>query len=122
MLKNVTTFFSKLTEFLKAVAKDERIPSRDKKLIAVMIVLIISPVDFIPDWIPVIGLLDDLFIFGIVMNYFFEVLDSEVLLSHYPWGMKSFIWIRRYARFIGAVTPSFVQKKIWSYSGDIYRK
>jgi len=121
MLKKIKTFFKDLGKFLSEVAHDERIPERDKIVLTALIVLIISPIDLIPDWIPIIGFLDDLVIFGIIMDYFFDVLDSEILLSHYPWGMKSFSWIRRYARFIGALTPTFVKRRLWKYSGSPYK-
>ena len=109
-------FFKKLHQFLTDVAHDQRIPPRDKKVLLALIVLIISPIDFIPDWIPVIGMLDDFVIFCIIMDYFFSVLDSEVILSHYPWGMKSFSSLRRFARAVGFIVPRFFKKILWKYA------
>lgn len=102
------------------VANDERIPSRDKKVLLAMIALLISPFDIIPDWIPVIGLLDDFIILSFIMDYFFSVLDSNLLLSHYPWGMKSFARLRAIARAMQFFVPNFVKKRLWQYVGDPY--
>lgn len=113
-------FFRKLKDFLVNTANDERIPSKDKKIIAVMIALIISPIDFIPDWIPVFGLLDDLFILAIVLDYFFSVLDSRILLSHFPWDMKAYTRLRTIAKALQFLVPKFLKKKLWSYVGDPY--
>ena len=114
-------FLKKIVYFIKNVSKDPRIPPRDKKIILVLVALVISPFDLIPDWIPFIGLLDDLVLISIILDYFFNVLEPEILLSHYPWGMKSFATIRRLARIIATLTPSFIKKKIWSYTGNPYQ-
>ena len=121
-LQKVKNFFSDLTKFLQELVKDERIPSRDKKVLLALVALIVSPVDIIPDWIPIIGVMDDIVLLAIVMDYFFEVLDEDIILSHYPWGMKSYTWIKRTSKSIASLTPEFVKKNIWKYEADPYRK
>ncbi len=113
-------FFHDLKNFLIQTANDERIPSRDKKILLAMIALLISPIDLIPDWIPVFGLLDDVVILSLILDYFFTVLDSNVLLSHYPWGMKSFARLRTIARVMQFFVPKFLKKKLWKYVGEPY--
>lgn len=113
-------FFSALGGFLVKVYRDKRIPLKDKRIILLLCFLIISPLDLMPDWVPFTGLLDDLFYFSTLMNYFFEVLDSDVVLSHFPWSMKSFAKIRALAKFVGALTPKFLRKKLWTYIGAPY--
>lgn len=111
-------FFKDLKDFLVNTANDERIPSRDKKILLAMIALVISPFDLIPDWIPIIGLLDDLIILSFILDYFFSVLDSNILLSHFPWDMKAFARLRSVARGMQFLVPKFLKKKIWSYVGE----
>ena len=113
-------FFRKLKEFLISTANDERIPARDKKILLALVALLLSPLDLIPDWIPVIGLFDDFFMLAIILDYFFQVLDSRILLSHYPWDMKSFARLRAVARWMQMFVPRFVKRKLWSYVGDPY--
>lgn len=113
-------FLKKLKAFLMDTANDPRIPARDKKILLGMIALIISPIDLIPDWIPIFGLLDDLVILSIILDYFFTVLDSNVLLSHFPWDMKAFARLRTIARTLQFFVPGFLKKKLWKYVGDPY--
>ena len=113
--------FKKFIQFLKDVANDPVIPDRDKKVLLAMIALIISPVDLIPDWIPIIGLLDDLVLLALILDYFFEILDSDVLLKHYPFGMKSFVATRRLSRMISAMAPAFIRDHVWKYKADVYK-
>ena len=114
-------FFKDLIQFIKEVAGDERIPERDKKVVLAMLALVISPFDLIPDWIPIIGVLDDLVLIALILDYFFNILDQEILLSHYPWGMKSFVRIRRAARIIALLTPGFIKNRIWKYQPSVYK-
>lgn len=113
-------FLNDLKDFIKNVAQDQRIPERDKKIILAMVALIISPIDLIPDYIPFIGLLDDVILLAIVLDYFFKVLDQEVLLSHYPWGMKSFVRLKKMSQFLSIFVPGFIKKRLWSYVGSPY--
>lgn len=114
------TFFTKLRDFLTNTANDERIPSRDKKIVLAMVALILSPFDFIPDWIPIIGLLDDVILLSIILDYFFSVLDSRILLSHFPWDMKAYARLKAIAKGMQFLVPRFLKKKLWSYVGDPY--
>lgn len=113
-------FLKKLITFLRDVSQDERIPSRDKKVLMALIALLISPFDIIPDWIPLLGMLDDLIILSIVLDYFFRVLDSTILLSHYPWGMKSFAFLRNFSRTFSFFVPQFIVRRIWKYVPPAY--
>lgn len=114
-------FFKELQQFIKQVASDKRIPLRDKRVLLVLLVLIISPVDLIPDWIPFWGLLDDVIYLALFFDFLFNILDDGILLSHYPWGLKSFVAIRRPARFIASLAPSFLRNRLWKYEVSPYR-
>lgn len=113
-------FFSDLKKFLIDTANDPRIPGKDKKILLAMIALVLSPFDIIPDWIPLVGLLDDLIIISFIMDYFFQVLDSEVLLSHFPWSMKAFARVRAISRLTQNLVPRFIKQRLWSYVGSPY--
>ncbi len=110
-----------LIQFIKDVAQDEKIPSRDKKVLAGLLVLIVSPLDFIPDWIPIIGQLDDILMIALVLDYLFNTLDDDVLLGHWPFNFSSFARIRRAARIIAALAPKFLKRHLWKYSGSPYK-
>jgi len=108
-------------EFIKDVAKDERIPARDKKVVLALLALIVSPLDIIPDWIPIIGLFDDAILLAIVLDYFFDVLDQEIILSHFPWSFKKYKLMRRMAKTVAQLTPGFIKRNIWKFEGSPYQ-
>lgn len=114
------TKIKELGAFIKAVAQDPRIPDRDKATLTVLLTLIASPFDIIPDWIPIVGVLDDFVLLALVLDYLFNHLDQEILLSHYPWGMKSYTRIRRVARTIAFFTPESIKNRIWKFKPSVY--
>lgn len=113
-------FLKSLIQFVKNVANDSRIPERDKTVLLALVALVISPFDLIPDWIPLFGLMDDAVLIALILDYFFNVLGEDILLSHWPWGMKSFVRVRRSARFVAVLTPRFVKERIWKYQPPPY--
>lgn len=111
-------FFRKLKQFYSEMIKDPRIPAKDLKVIKVILAILLIRILFIPDWIPYFGILDVLVLVGIVLDYFFGVLDQSLLLSHYPWGMKSFAKIRRFCRFLAFFAPRFIKDNLWEYTKE----
>jgi uncharacterized membrane protein len=114
----IKLFFTQLKAFLVESSNDPRIPMRDKKMVMGILIVLGIRILFIPDWIPYIGILDILFLMGIILDYFFGVIDQSLLLSHYPWGMKSFARIRRISQFIAFFAPGFVKDNLWVYTKD----
>jgi hypothetical protein len=107
-----------LRNFTVEVYSDKRIPKRDKKVFIGILVLILARILFIPDWIPLFGILDVLILLGICSDYCFSILDQNVLLSHYPWGMKSFARFKRIALFLAFFAPEFITDRLWEYTKE----
>lgn len=114
----MNTFFSDLKKFFLSTYNDPRIPERDKKIFLSLVGLLFLRILFIPDWIPYLGPLDVLILLGILGDFVFNVLDQNLLLSHYPWGMKSFARMKRVALFFSIFAPGFLTNHLWQYTKD----
>lgn len=121
MFQKVKQRMTELAHFSQNVVKDPRIPGHDRTILVAMVTLIISPIDLIPDWIPILGQMDDFVILALILDYFFGVLDEEVVLSHYPWSLASFVRLKRGVRLISAFAPRFIKRRLWKYTGSPYR-
>ena len=64
------------------VLKDRRTPWYAKALIAVIIAYALSPVDLIPDFIPVLGYLDDLILVPVGIYLALKLVPAEILEEH----------------------------------------
>jgi hypothetical protein len=104
---------AKTARFLKSLAADPRIPARDKALFAGLLAYLANPFDLIPDFIPLAGYLDDLFVAALVLDYAFHVLPESLVLEHFPWPPERYRAIRRRTRFASVLVPGFLKRRIW---------
>jgi uncharacterized membrane protein YkvA (DUF1232 family) len=63
---------------------DARVSVLDKALVGAAVAYVLSPINLIPDFIPVIGELDDLFVLVLATQHLVANADPEIVLEH--WG------------------------------------
>ena len=92
--KSNLPYISEIAEYLLALPdffvllcrliRDERVGTHRKLFIAGIIAYVISPIDIIPDFIPVFGYLDDLVLIAIALNLIFN--ETEYKILHDNWS------------------------------------
>jgi uncharacterized membrane protein YkvA (DUF1232 family) len=72
--------------------RDPRLPRRDRLLVAALLPYLLSPIDLIPDFIPVAGQLDDAVIVALVLR---RVVRSqpELVEEHWPGPRRTLDWL-----------------------------
>ena len=65
---------------------DPRVPARERLLVAGAIVYALMPLDFIPDMIPFVGQVDDLYLIGLTLLRLMSVSDPRVVREHWRGG------------------------------------
>lgn len=66
-------------KFYRAVMADPRCPRSSKWLIGAALAYAVTPIDFIPDFIPVIGHLDDLIVVPLLISIALRKIPREVI-------------------------------------------
>ncbi len=69
------------TQVLLLAYKDKRTPIAARILIGITIAYLLSPIDLIPDCIPVVGLLDDLIIVPVLIRFSLKLIPVVVLMD-----------------------------------------
>lgn len=64
---------------LSLACRDARVPSRTRWLALLVVAYALSPIDLIPDFIPVLGLLDDLILLPLGIALVLKSVPAEVL-------------------------------------------
>lgn len=75
-----------IPNFLKLLGRlfrDSRVPMTEKALLVGTIIYIISPLDLLPDVIPFIGQVDDLYLTALVLLRLLARTDDNVLREHW---------------------------------------
>ena len=71
----------KIKENIPAVfiaLKDNRTPVIAKILAAITVIYVLSPIDFIPDFIPVLGYLDDLILIPLLVSLIIKMVPRDI--------------------------------------------
>jgi uncharacterized membrane protein YkvA (DUF1232 family) len=74
--------FKKEIKFYQAILKDPRTPKVSKVLLGLAVGYALSPVDLIPDFIPVLGYLDDLIIVPALIFIAVKLIPKKLLQEH----------------------------------------
>jgi uncharacterized membrane protein YkvA (DUF1232 family) len=61
------------------LVRDERVPMERKALVAAALGYIVSPIDLIPDRVPILGVMDDIIVVVLAFEFFMDGVPDEVL-------------------------------------------
>jgi uncharacterized membrane protein YkvA (DUF1232 family) len=86
VLREAVTLIPNFLKLLYRLFKDSRAPLAEKALLAGTIIYVVSPLDFIPDLIPFIGQVDDLYLIALVVLRLLSRTNDEVLREHWDGG------------------------------------
>jgi uncharacterized membrane protein YkvA (DUF1232 family) len=78
-LKDIMASIKKELEVLKYVAGHPRLPLRCKLFAGLLVVYALSPIDLIPDFIPVLGQLDDLIIIPVGLWILYKMVPADIM-------------------------------------------
>ena len=74
---------------------DSRVPRRHKALLAGLVGYLASPLDLIPDFIPVIGQLDDVLIAAVILRTVRRGVRRSIVRQHWPGPSRSLRVVER---------------------------
>jgi uncharacterized membrane protein YkvA (DUF1232 family) len=79
----------------KRLLADPRVPRRHKLMLGGLVAYLAMPLDLIPDFIPVVGLLDDALLVALVLRTVARGVDPELLEEHWPGPVRFAPWRSR---------------------------
>jgi uncharacterized membrane protein YkvA (DUF1232 family) len=82
--RDLAAFIPDCVTTVRRLRKDPRVPRRAKIAILLAGIWVASPIDLIPEFIPVIGPLDDIVVVALALRYAGRQLPREVILAAWP--------------------------------------
>ena len=82
--KELTRFLPACVTAMRRLRRDPAVPRRARVAITIAAVWAISPIDLIPEFLPVIGPLDDIVVVALALRYAARRTPREVLLEAWP--------------------------------------
>jgi uncharacterized membrane protein YkvA (DUF1232 family) len=84
ILRDLAAFIPDCVTTVRRLRKDPRVPRRAKIAIVIAGIWVASPIDLIPEFIPVIGPLDDIVVVALALRYAGRHVPRDVLLAAWP--------------------------------------
>jgi uncharacterized membrane protein YkvA (DUF1232 family) len=84
LLRDLAAFIPDCVTTVRRLRGDRRVPRRAKVAIVIAGLWVASPIDLIPEFVPVIGPLDDIVVVALALRYAVRQVPREVLLEAWP--------------------------------------
>lgn len=87
-LKELAGFLPDCVTTVRRLRADPRVPRRAKLVVALAGLWVLSPIDLIPEFLPLIGALDDVVVVALALRYAARKVPPDVLFAAWP-GRRS---------------------------------
>lgn len=81
--KELATLIPNLVLLFKDLVKDERVPRSSKWLLGGAVLWLVSPIDLLPEFLPVLGPLDDAVVAALVLRHLVKRAGADVVREHW---------------------------------------
>ena len=83
---------------LRRLIADQRVPRRRKVALVLLAGYLALPIDLVPDFVPVLGQLDDVLVAALALRYALGGAGEALLREHWPGPEESLTLVLRVAR------------------------
>jgi len=84
LMRQVAEFLPSCVTTARTLRQDPAVPRRAKVALLVAVVWVVSPIDLLPEFLPVIGPLDDVVAVILLLRYAARSIPRETLLDAWP--------------------------------------
>src|SRR5262245_34304450 len=84
ILRDLAAFIPDCVTTVRRLRKDPRVPRRAKVAVVFAGLWVASPIDLIPEFLPIIGPLDDVVVVALALRYAARQVPRDVLLDAWP--------------------------------------
>src|SRR5256714_1505600 len=107
-MKNLLMFLPNMVILCARLMVDNRVPRTERALFAAAVIYAIIPFDFIPDMIPFVGQVDDLFLISLTLLRLIDHTDDMIVREHWRGGGA----IVQLAESAATIAPLLMPKRI----------
>ena len=84
LLRDLAAFIPDCITTARRLRRDPRVPPRAKVAIVLAVLWLANPIDLIPEFVPIIGPLDDAVVVALALRYAARQVPRQVLLKAWP--------------------------------------
>ena len=111
-LTEAVLLIPRLVQLLYRLMRDPRVSTTNKVLVGAALAYVFSPLDIIPDFIPLAGQVDDLFVVCVVLMRLIADAGDDVIREHWTGSQDLIPWIYEAARSSKVFLPDRVVRAL----------
>lgn len=98
---------------LVRLAGDPMLPRSVKIALAAAVLYLLSPLDLVPDFVPLVGYLDDVLLGAVLVDGILSHVDRALILRYWPGSPDSLEKVARVARLLSAWVPRRLKQRLF---------
>ncbi len=113
----IRSYIAMLPQFLGLLLnllRDPRVSSADKAILGATVAYMLNPVDLVPDWIPFVGLVDDIYLVAVALLRLVLRVDEKVLKDNWRGRDDLIPILRKVADGAVAFLPARIRRSIFA--------
>jgi len=98
LARELAALVPNLTRLFTGLVRDPRVPLRAKVVLGATAVYLASPIDLVPDFIPIAGSLDDAIVAAFALRFVVRASSPEIVAEHWrgdPATLRRILWLAR---------------------------
>jgi uncharacterized membrane protein YkvA (DUF1232 family) len=103
-----------VARLIRRLMADPVLPRAAKIALGAAAVYLLSPIDLIPDFIPLVGYLDDVLVAAVVLDGLLNWVDRGLVLKYWPGSPASLDTLARTARLLSIWVPRRIKARVFS--------
>jgi uncharacterized membrane protein YkvA (DUF1232 family) len=108
----------KFLGLLLGLLRDPRVSTRDKAILGAVVAYVLNPVDLVPDLVPFLGLVDDVYLVALALLRLFLRTGDEVLLEHWQGPEDLLPLVRRVTKLVVLFLPPPIRRSLLAEVDD----
>jgi uncharacterized membrane protein YkvA (DUF1232 family) len=104
-LRETALFVPNFVKLVGRLLRDPRVPRRNKWALGFLAAYLATPIDLVPDFIPVIGYADDVVLVTIVLTSLIRAAGPEVVQEHWDGAADLAALLERTREAMAALLP-----------------
>ncbi|MGI8908733.1 MAG: YkvA family protein [Candidatus Sumerlaeaceae bacterium] len=111
-LKEIGMVLPNLAILTGKLALDKRVSWETKGMLLAGTAYIVSPIDFVPDVIPGLGQVEDLFVAVLLLDGILNEIDPAIVEEHWNGDLATLTRLRVIVNSIMAFVPAFIREQV----------
>ena len=112
LLKEAALLGPNLLKLLYRLLRDSRVPRQRRLAMSLVAAYVVSPIDLIPDFVPVLGGIDDVLVLAFAVDYLLKASPEEVVDEHWDGSQDGLEIVRGIAAWGVEMLPDRIKRLV----------